>query len=266
MPNRRRKERLAKRGRAQTPKPAGTGKPKAAKKAAAKPAAKPAAKSTKSSSDLVFPSEPGTGGKEEFVTMDNDYCMGGDAPSLDTLDWADEVGDYPKPEAGKPYVILIWAKYHKPGYEFVKRYSMLADQYRNQIGFASAFIDPKKADGVKFIEDPAGKYSTVFPLKIATGHDVGHKVKNAYADLILKALSVPHTFLVSGEGKVVWHQDHGELGATVPQWMHLFEKQMLSFLNTGKVESVGERPESSSEEESSDDGEGGAAVDLDDLF
>lgn len=258
MPNARRKERLLKRRPQPTPAAPGTGKPKAAK-------APKGAKAGAAKVEMVFPAEFGTGGDEKYKSYDNDSCIGQKAPSLATLDYCEL--DFPKPTDGKAYIILFWAQYHKPGYEFIKRYSMLAEQYRNQIDFVAAFTDPGKEVGQKFIDDPAGKYSSVFPLKMATAHDVKHQLKNVYVDLTLKVLSVPHAFLVSKEGKIIWHQDHSELGATVPQWMNLFEQQLVSFLATGKAVKVGDKAESESEEESEDDGEGGGVeVDLDDLF
>jgi thiol-disulfide isomerase/thioredoxin len=266
MVNKRRKQRLLKRRPPAKPNAPGTGKPKVQKeKAPSKKEAKPAEAKKGPSAEMVFPSEPGTGGDEKFKSWDNDNCMGKKAPSLASLDYCDI--DYPKPSDGKPYVLLFWAQYHKPGYEFVKRYSLLADTYRDQIGFVAVFIDPEKANGQKFIDDPAKKYSSKFPLKMATGHDAGQKLKKTFADdLLLSVLSVPHSFLVGGDGTILWHQDHSELGATVPQWMHLFESQLAQFLATGKVNKVGEKAESESEGSDSD-GEGGAVdVDLDDLF
>lgn len=212
----------------------------------------------------LYPADESVG-NPKFKTFDNDSCMGMTAPDLSTLDYVDT--PYPKATKGKPYIMLIWAQYHKPGYKFIALYSKLAAKYRGSLDIVGAAIDPSKKDGPqKFIEDPAKKYSKgSFPMDFACAHDVGQSQKKAFADGLRATLSAPHAFLVDGKGKVVWHQDHSELGATVPTYMRLMEEQVQSFLTTGKCKKVGDKAIVESESEESSDDEGGTGVVADDL-
>lgn len=65
----------------------------------------------------------------------------------------------------------------------------------------------------------------------------------------VKTLSPPHTYVLHN-GKVVWHQDHSELGATAPSYMGLMENQLDRLVAGKPVESVGAKAE-----EEEDDGE-----------
>jgi len=221
--------------------------------------------------DSVFDADEGKG-NEKFLTYDNDFCMangGFQAPKLDTLDF-DSISDklksknFPKPEDGKPYIAFMWAQYHKPGYKFIALYSKLAEKFRKDIPVVGISFDPEGPEVInKFIDDPKGKYSTVFPLEFTVAHDKGNVFKKAFADSLRAALSPPHAFLINKEGKVVWHQDHSELGATVPTYMQLMEAQVTQFLKDGTIKKVGDKAEEESEEESDD----GAVVGDDfDLF
>lgn len=217
-----------------------------------------AAKSIDLNTEL-FEADEGKG-DDKFKTYDNDSVIGLKAPSLSSLEWV-ENGNAPRPVDGKPYVVLLWAQYHKPGYPFIAAYSRLSEKYGSKIGFVAVSMDPDSGSAKKFVDDPAKKYSTKFPLTYAVAHDTGKTFKTAYGDGIRAAMSPPHSFLVDGSGTVVWHQDHSELGATVPKYLHLLDSQLKSFVETGKVQKVGEREESESEEES-DDSMGGP-VDVD---
>merc|ERR1712110_323400 len=108
--------------------------------------------------------------------------------------------------------------------------------------FVAVSMDPDTSYPKKFLEDPAKKYSTVFPLTFAVAHDDGKKIKDECEILIRGTMTPPHAFLLNKEGNVVWHQDHSELGATVPTYMALMEKQLDLLLKTGGVATVGERP------------------------
>lgn len=203
----------------------------------------------------LFPADEGKG-NDRFKTYDNDSVIGIKAPSLDSLDFL-ENGDAPRPVAGKPYIVLLWAQYHKPGYPFIANYSKIFEKYGDKIGMVAVSLDPNNIGPNKFIKDPAGKYSSVFPTKMSVAHDAGKKFKTALSDGLRAALSPPHSFLIDGEGTVVWHQDHSELGATTPKYLHLLDSQLKSFVETGKVQSVGDRAivEDDSDDDSDDMGE-----------
>jgi hypothetical protein len=208
------------------------------KKKKKKNTAEPTEAKQEAPSGPLFDSDDNKTGNIKFKTHDNDSCMGMTAPSLSSIEYIDT--PYAKPSDDKPYIVFLWAQYHKPGYKFIPFYSQLNARYGDRLGMVGVSMDPDTSYAKKFLEDPNKKYSTVFPLEFAVGHDTGSKLKEAYMAGLRAAMSPPHAFLVAN-GKVVWHQDHSELGATVPTYMNLMEQQIESFLASGEIKKVGEK-------------------------
>jgi len=208
-------------------------------------------------------------GKDEFKTFDNDVALGKDVPSTASLQFckvggskAEEAKEYAKPTDGQVAVYLFWGKYHKPGYPFIAHYSKLQAKYGDKVCVVGVSMDPHMNDSVRFLAED--KYNKPFPCAFSMAWDEKKVVSKVFfKDMAgMAALSPPHAFVVS-KGKVVWHQDHSELGATSPSYMGLMEEQ-LDLLVTGKdVKKVGDKVE----EEESEEEEGEVCdVDLDDLF
>lgn len=212
-----------------------------------------------STMSLFGEADQGKSGSDEFKTFDNDPCLGTAAPSLDSLEQLGK-GDL----SGDILVLVLWGQYHKPGYKFLPFYTQLQAKYGKSVKFVGVSIDPTKDYPIKFIEDPGKKYSTVFPCNFTQTWDNGGVVKKAFMELTGKVtLSPPHAFVLSKERKIVWHQDHSELGATAPSHMGLFEDQLNLLLAGKTLKTVGDRPviEYSDEE---DEEECEIAVDGDD--
>lgn len=190
-------------------------------------------------------------GADNFVTYDNDDCLGADAPECKTLNYLSDE-KYGQIVKGKPYVLLFWAQYHKPGYKYLPLYSALAAKFKT-VQFVAVSTDPTPDYPQKFLDDPNQKYSAVFKTTIAVAHDEGVVLKKAYVGVLEDTLSLPHAFLVDAKGKVVWHQDHSELGATAPNHMHTMEKQLDALVAGKPIHKVGDRV--CDEDEGEDEGE-----------
>jgi len=192
------------------------------------------------SSEFLFEDDENKTGQERYKSFDNDACLGKEGCDLGSLDY---LTDESKPRAvkGKPYILFFWAQFHKPGYKFISLYSQLADKYGAKVPIVGVSTDPDSSYPKKFLEDPAGKYSKVFPTTFAIAHDAGKKLAQAYELALHNTLTVPHVFLVGSCGKIQWHQDHSELGATVPTYMRLMETQIANVLAGKPLVKVGER-------------------------
>ncbi len=68
----------------------------------------------------------------------------------------------------------------------------------------------------------------------------------------------PYTFVVDASGQIVWHQDHSQMGATVPTFMTAMKVAVESALANEAVPSVGAKEVvQADDEESDEDGAGG---------
>lgn len=200
-------------------------------------------------------------GKEKHKSFDNDFCLGQKVCSADSLNYLSDA-KYGKYAPGKLNVVVFWAQFHKPGYKFLPFYSVLAAKYKDQIQFVGVSVDPDDSYPKKFLADPAKKYSTVFTTEFAVAHDEGKKLKESYGEALRDTLSLPHAFVVNAAGEIVWHQDHSELGNTVPNYMHLMEEQLDNLLAGKALVSVGDKEE----EEEEDEEDGGMDLDDDEDF
>lgn len=193
-----------------------------------------------------------TTGQDQFKTYSNDTVLGKVAPSLDSIEYLPNK-DCTAPTANQIKVILFWGQYHKPGYKFLPMYSELQKKYADKVGIVGVSMDPDTSYATKFLEDPAGKYSTVFPCNFAMAWDKDSTLKKSFMDASgIKTLSPPHCYVIDASGTIVWHQDHSELGATAPSYVGLLESQ-LDLLVAGKpVANVGDRAVEEEDEEEED--------------
>lgn len=187
------------------------------------------------SGDRAFPREETDGrdikfGNPKHTTMDNDVCLGKTAPAFENVEqikvgaWANN----PMPKAGQPYVVIFWGQYHKPGYPFLPLYNKLAKKYGDKVCFVTVSCDPAiEGYAAKFLEDPGKKYSSAFPVDaLAFVHATKQTLTEAYAGALRDTCAPVHSFVVDGKGTIVWHQDHSEIGATVPLYIGQVESQI----------------------------------------
>jgi thiol-disulfide isomerase/thioredoxin len=180
-----------------------------------------------------------------YVTFDEDNCVGKKAPSLKSLEFVTEetvTGD-------KPYVLLFWAQYHKPGFTKFPLYSELAKKFAGKVDFVAVSMDPSPSAAKKYLDDPAKKYNSVYPLSFPVAHDTGKKLQDAYGPLLMGPVNIPHAFLVDKSGTIVWRQDHSQVGATAPTHIEQVERQIENLVNGTPFESNGPHPYPESEEE-----------------
>lgn len=214
----------------------------------------------------AFPADgPDKSGADNFVTYDNDECLGKQGCEMKTLEYLSDK-KYGQHTAGQPTVLLFWGQYHKPTYKFMPLYSVLQAKYKNKVQFVGVSLDPNTSYPQKFLDDADGDQSKFFKTEIAIAHDAGLVLKKHYGAALDDILSLPHSFVLDAKGNIVWHQDHSELGATVPNYCHLMEKQLDLLVDGKPLHKVGDRPvPSSDEEEDEEDGEEVEVGDLDDL-
>ena len=199
-----------------------------------------------------------------YTSFDNDAVMGQTAPSLASLVLVTEDKKEMMPVEGDVYVIVFWGQFHKPGYKFLPLYSALAEEHKVKVVAVS--VDPEVSYPTKFIQDPAGKYSKVFKTTIPVAWDEKLVVKSAYVKLQEKGMSVPHAYVVDASGKIVWHQNHSQIGATAPDNMDKMNAAVKAVLAGEPVPKVGEKEVVVADASSSSMEEGNEGPDMDDLF
>lgn len=199
----------------------------------------------------LFEKEEKTG-DDRFKTYDNDACHGVKAPAVDTLKYLTGEERGTAKLGDKPIVLLFWGKYQEQSFKFLPTYSKLAAKFEGKVQFVAVSMDPEESYPQKFLDDPAKKYSTVFPVDFAVAWDEGKKVAPEYEMAQRGTLLPPHAFVVNAEGNIVWHQDHSEIGSNAPSYLYLMEQQLDNLVAGKELEKVGEREVSDSD---SDDGE-----------
>jgi len=181
-----------------------------------------------------------TTGQEQFLTYDDDVCHGKPFPPMGKLEYLN-LDDYAKPKPGQVRVVVVWGQYHKPGYKFLPLYSQLQAKYGDKVSVVGVSVDPDTSYPKKFLDDPAKKYSTVFETKFAIAWDNGALKKALIKVGGLATLSPPYAYVLNGNGSIVWHQDHSELGATAPTYLGLMEEQIDAVLAGTPLKKVGDR-------------------------
>jgi len=191
-----------------------------------------------------------------YKTYANDASFGKDFPGLDSVTWCTENKDWTaQPKAGRPLVLLVWGKYAKPCYRYMPKYSALHACFRHHVDFVGMSIDPDKS----YVEAWQKKYLAPWPCTFALCHDEKLAVKAKLESLSQTTMACPTLFLVDSKGKIVWRQDHSQIGATAPDWMDQVERQLGLLLQGQPLETNGPDPEEEEDdeedEEDGDDGE-----------
>ena len=77
-----------------------------------------------------------------------------------------------------------------------------------------------------------------------------------------KGVIANHTFVLDKAGKIVWHQDQSQIGATVPNFMNAIEVAVECALAGRDVPSVGAKEIVVVDSESDEEGAGGGMGDF----
>lgn len=183
-------------------------------------------------------------GKPEFRTMDNDLILGKKAPAIGNVELV-KVGQWANkslPKKGTPYVVIFWGQFAKPGYPFLPLYNKLAKKYGDKVNFLTVSLDPDTSYCKKFLEDEKKKYSHVFHCDaLAMGFCENNLISEAYGSLGREPVAPVHSYVVDAEGTIVWHQNHAEIGATVPLYIGQVETQIDHILAGEPLEKNGDR-------------------------
>ncbi len=191
----------------------------------------------------------------QYRTYDNDACMGKDCPSLSSLQLVTSGATLPS--AGDVTVVFFWGKFNATQYQLNPLYSALEAECKG-LKVLGVSVDPNLADVEKFIEDPKGTCSKEFKTTFALAWDEKKQLHTKFSACLQKSFMVCHAFLINQEGKIVWHQDHSQLGATVPMWIGQMRAAVVATLAGNPVPSVGSKVVAAEVEENDEEDDCGA--------
>ncbi len=211
----------------------------------------------KTESKRVFaPDNPKIEGNPKYKTYDDDRLLGNDAPDLSTIEWLTDAKTYPRPTEGQVIVLFVWAQFQKACYPKVVLYSKLAKAFP-KVCVIGLSTDPNASYAQKWLDDPKKKYSTAFETSFSIAWDKGKKVKEFLTMAQRAPVAEPQAFVIK-DGKIVWFQQHAELGATAPSYMALMEDQLNLILAGKEVKKVfGNNPNADDDEDEEEEDDGG---------
>jgi len=179
----------------------------------------------------------------DYKTYDDDECLGKKAPTLETLKFVK--GDKTDVTSGKTNVILFWANYDKGGTPgATTAFSELHTKFPDVV-FIGVSADPEEAAIERFLKKPDVTHS--YPAAF----DEGKKVNKLYTSVLASsAMSIPHAFIVNGEGNIVWHEQFSQFNTVAKSQ---FEQQLNHVVKGEPLEKNGPRPKDAEEEEEAGD-------------
>eukprot|EP00939_MAST-03C_sp_MAST-3C-sp1_P002566 g2566.t1 len=191
----------------------------------------------------------------DYVCYDDDDALGKNVPSLSALEMVQGSFVVDDVVGKKPLVVLFWAKFLKDNCYPAMRSLEALHKSATDVHILGVATDPKKSSVERHVEK--GACPTTFPLAF----DEGNAVKKAFAALCGGELLVPQTFLISGEGKIVWRQPFSK---GYPYEKSNFEDQVQKLCCGKALEKNGARPEEEDEEDEDEDAgdDGEQQVDL----
>jgi len=176
--------------------------------------------------------------ESDYRTYDNDKCMGKAAPSLADIEYITDKAKYVPAKAGEVTLVMFWGQFSKAGFRFNPLYSEINDEFKDlKVVFLS--VDKEIGHAKKFLEDPKKKYAKVFRTDFAVAYDAKRAVHAQFSALLQKSIVCCHAFLISAAGKIVWHQDHSQIGATAPTFLNAMKTAISATLADQAVPSVG---------------------------
>eukprot|EP01065_Artemidia_motanka_P052836 TRINITY_DN963_c0_g1_i1.p2 TRINITY_DN963_c0_g1~~TRINITY_DN963_c0_g1_i1.p2 ORF type:complete len:212 (+),score=96.28 TRINITY_DN963_c0_g1_i1:70-705(+) len=184
----------------------------------------------------------------EYMTYDDDKCMGQTAPST-------ELGDfirYPDMEQyrmdlhpGKVNVVHFMCKFEKGAYSTNEEMTQMQEKYGDRIQVVGLSTDPDRGTVEKWLEKTKkGQVTDLntgkpFRLDFDVAWDDGKKTFGMYRALCGGKLTTYHAFIVNLEGKIVWHQQFSQM---CPPSKALFQQQLENVLEGKPLISNGNKP------------------------
>jgi hypothetical protein len=102
-------------------------------------------------------------------------------------------------------------------------------------------------------DDPEGKYALEYKTNFCVAWDEKKQLMTRFGAVLTRSIMVCHSFLIDSRGIIVWHQNHSQIGSTVPTFINVMAAAVEAVMNGQPVPSVGSKevaePEESDEEE-----------------
>jgi hypothetical protein len=121
-------------------------------------------------SDFIAASQqvaPIKGVPTQYMTFDDDHCHGQSIPASWQALYDDKSSLWDTPyklNKKKPVIFLFWAKFHKPGYKFLRLYSLLLEKMHGAIDVVGISTDPKRSFDQEFLNIQKCKFPQVKQL------------------------------------------------------------------------------------------------------
>eukprot|EP01065_Artemidia_motanka_P052838 TRINITY_DN963_c0_g1_i3.p2 TRINITY_DN963_c0_g1~~TRINITY_DN963_c0_g1_i3.p2 ORF type:complete len:211 (+),score=103.06 TRINITY_DN963_c0_g1_i3:79-711(+) len=197
----------------------------------------------------------------EYLTYDDDKCMGQVAPSTELADFISypDMEQYRKDlHPGKVNVVHFMCKFEKGAYNCNEEMSQIKEKYGDRVQVVGLSTDPDRGTVEKWLEkSKKGQVTDLntgkpYRLEMDVAWDDGKKTFGMYRALCGGKLTTYHAFIVNLEGKIVWHQQFTQ---TSPPSKACFQQQLEAVLEGKPLLSNGNRPviEADAEEEAADD-------------
>lgn len=183
----------------------------------------------------------------EFKVYDDDVALGQKCPSLESIEWFN--GEAPTVGAGKVTVVTFFSKLNKSDFSTLTAMTDFADKYGDKMQVVAISRDGSDTDVSKFcgkfqdkffaeLSGPGGSAGVTVKAHYPLGFDKDGAVNTQFKELCRKAVvGVGFTFIVNGEGNIVWHEVFVR-GASYGQ----FEAQLAAVVAGTPMESNGNAP------------------------
>eukprot|EP00754_Rhynchopus_humris_P047198 Rhum_TRINITY_DN6762_c0_g1::Rhum_TRINITY_DN6762_c0_g1_i1::g.20741::m.20741 len=198
---------------------------------------------------------------DEYMTWDDDVCLGKVAPSTELGDFI----EYPSMDQqridlhpGKVNVVYFMCKFEKGAYNCNDEMSDLYNKYKDDVQVLALSTDPDRATVEKFLtkcrKGEVMNLTTNVPhrLDMPVGWDDGKKTFGMYRALCGGKLTTYHAFIVDRQGKIAWHQQFAQ---TCPPSKVKFEEQLKHVLAGEPLDLNGPKTQKAPEEIEEEDAE-----------
>ena len=197
------------------------------------------------------------------VTM-NPLNGGKPCPSLETLEWVK--GGPVAVGGGKLSVVVFCAKFAKGDYTTVQGCSVLQEKYPD-VQFFGVFTDPAKSDTEGFVKKIGTSMPEIYidELKVAfpIAWDNGKTVKEGFRkEAAMGALGASATFVIDGEGVIVWREQFGQ--GYAPDKKGQLDEQIRRLIAGEELIKNGPKPAAEEEESEEEEMAMGGDDDYDD--
>eukprot|EP00756_Hemistasia_phaeocysticola_P030046 Hpha_TRINITY_DN16270_c2_g1::TRINITY_DN16270_c2_g1_i1::g.15363::m.15363 len=184
----------------------------------------------------------------EYMTYDDDKCMGQVAPSVELADFI-RLPDFDQYRLdlhpGKVNVVHFMCKFEKGAYPTNEELSQMAEKFGDKVQVVALSTDPDRGTVEKFLtKSKAGEVTDLntgkpYRLEFPVAWDDGKKTFGMYRALCGGKLTTYHAFIVNKEGKIAWHQQFAQM---CPPSNALFAQQLEAVVEGKPLISNGNRP------------------------